>query len=107
MTQTAGANPYVLITAARNEATCIERTIASVARQTRPPAAWAVVSDGSTDGTDEPEFDDIDPRLAPPDDELDDGAIDIEHERLLLYRVLVAIEIVAVITLVRELIIGM
>jgi hypothetical protein len=45
--------PYVLITAARDEARSIERTISSVARQTRLPEAWVVVSDGSTDGTDE------------------------------------------------------
>lgn len=45
--------PYVLITAARDAAASIDRTIASVALQTKPPAAWAVVSDGSADGTDE------------------------------------------------------
>jgi GT2 family glycosyltransferase len=45
--------PYVLVTAARNEAAVIERTLASVVGQTLPPAAWAVVSDGSTDGTDD------------------------------------------------------
>jgi glycosyltransferase involved in cell wall biosynthesis len=47
------ARPYVLITAARDAGQSIERTIASVALQTRPPAAWAVVSDGSSDRTDE------------------------------------------------------
>jgi GT2 family glycosyltransferase len=44
---------YVLITPARNEARFIERTIASVVAQTVRPRAWVVVSDGSTDGTDD------------------------------------------------------
>jgi glycosyltransferase involved in cell wall biosynthesis len=44
---------YVLITPARNEAAFIELTIKSVVAQTVPPARWVVVSDGSTDGTDE------------------------------------------------------
>jgi len=44
---------YVLITAARNEARFIERTMQSVVSQTRLPARWVIVSDGSTDGTDE------------------------------------------------------
>jgi len=43
---------YVLVTPARNEARFIERTIASVVAQTVRPLAWAIVSDGSTDGTD-------------------------------------------------------
>jgi glycosyltransferase involved in cell wall biosynthesis len=42
---------YALITPARNEATRIEITIASVAAQTHAPARWIVVDDGSTDGT--------------------------------------------------------
>jgi biofilm PGA synthesis N-glycosyltransferase PgaC len=43
----------VLITPARNEATFIEQTIRSVVAQTLRPAKWVIVSDGSTDGTDE------------------------------------------------------
>ena len=45
--------PYVLITPARNEAAFIEKTIQSVIAQTVLPARWVIVSDGSTDGTDE------------------------------------------------------
>jgi poly-beta-1,6-N-acetyl-D-glucosamine synthase len=44
---------YVLITPARNEAEFIERTIKSVVAQTVRPVKWIVVSDGSTDGTDD------------------------------------------------------
>src|ERR1041385_3274513 len=44
---------YVLITPARNEAQFIERTIQCVISQTVPPLRWVIVSDGSTDGTDE------------------------------------------------------
>jgi biofilm PGA synthesis N-glycosyltransferase PgaC len=44
---------YVLITPARNEAVFIEQTIASVIAQTVRPLRWVIVSDGSTDGTDE------------------------------------------------------
>jgi len=44
---------YVLITPARNEAAFIEQTIKSVARQTVLPMKWVIVSDGSTDGTDD------------------------------------------------------
>jgi biofilm PGA synthesis N-glycosyltransferase PgaC len=44
---------YVLITPARNEARFIARTIESVVAQTVRPARWVIVSDGSTDGTDE------------------------------------------------------
>jgi glycosyltransferase involved in cell wall biosynthesis len=44
---------YVLITPARNEAAFIEQTIQSVVNQTLPPVKWVIVSDGSTDGTDE------------------------------------------------------
>ncbi len=44
---------YVLITPARNEAAFIAQVIQSVVRQTQPPAKWLIVSDGSTDGTDE------------------------------------------------------
>ena len=44
---------YVLITPARNEAAFIEQTIKSVVAQTARPVKWVIVSDGSTDGTDE------------------------------------------------------
>lgn len=44
---------YVLITPARNEAEYIEGTIKSVVSQTIRPLKWVIVSDGSTDGTDE------------------------------------------------------
>lgn len=44
---------YVLITPARNEAQYIELTIRSVVAQTIRPQRWVIVSDGSTDGTDE------------------------------------------------------
>jgi len=44
---------YVLLTAARNEATSIAKTIDSVLRQTVRPAEWVIVSDASTDGTDD------------------------------------------------------
>ncbi len=44
---------YVLITPARNEAKFIELTIKSVVAQTVRPLKWVIVSDGSTDGTDE------------------------------------------------------
>jgi poly-beta-1,6-N-acetyl-D-glucosamine synthase len=44
---------YVLITPARNEARFIELTLESVVAQTVLPLRWVIVSDGSTDGTDE------------------------------------------------------
>ena len=44
---------YVLITPARNEAAFIEQTINSVVAQTVLPLKWVIVSDGSTDGTDD------------------------------------------------------
>lgn len=44
---------YVLITPARNEAQFIELTIKSVVSQTVPPLKWVIVSDGSTDSTDD------------------------------------------------------
>jgi len=44
---------YVLVTPARNEAQFIELTIKSVVAQTIRPLKWAIVSDGSTDGTDD------------------------------------------------------
>ena len=45
--------PYVLVTPARNEARFIATTIESVVAQSVRPLKWVVVSDGSTDGTDE------------------------------------------------------
>jgi glycosyltransferase involved in cell wall biosynthesis len=42
-----------LITPARNEAQFIELTIQSVIAQTVRPVRWVIVSDGSTDGTDQ------------------------------------------------------
>ncbi len=44
---------YVLITPARNEEGFIEQTIRSVVSQTVRPRKWVIVSDGSTDGTDD------------------------------------------------------
>jgi len=44
---------YVLLTAAFNEDRFISRTIESVLAQTVLPARWVIVSDGSTDRTDE------------------------------------------------------
>jgi glycosyltransferase involved in cell wall biosynthesis len=45
--------PYVLITSARNEEDYIETTIRAVLSQTVLPARWVIVSDGSTDRTEE------------------------------------------------------
>jgi glycosyltransferase involved in cell wall biosynthesis len=42
---------YVLITAAKNEELFLEKTIQSVLNQTIKPARWVIVSDGSTDRT--------------------------------------------------------
>ncbi|NIT60115.1 MAG: glycosyltransferase [Aliifodinibius sp.] len=44
---------YVLISPAHNEQACIEKTIQSVVSQTILPEKWVIVSDGSTDRTDE------------------------------------------------------
>jgi glycosyltransferase involved in cell wall biosynthesis len=44
---------YVLVTPAHNEADLIEQTIRSVVSQTVLPKRWVIVSDGSTDGTEE------------------------------------------------------
>ncbi|MCG7851769.1 MAG: glycosyltransferase family 2 protein, partial [Methanosarcinaceae archaeon] len=47
-------NPkYILVTPARNEEAFLEETIHSVTGQTLLPERWAIVSDGSTDRTDE------------------------------------------------------
>jgi len=45
--------PYVLITPARNESEFIELTLRSMIAQTAVPLRWIIVSDGSTDGTDD------------------------------------------------------
>ncbi|MCC6235368.1 MAG: glycosyltransferase family 2 protein [Verrucomicrobiales bacterium] len=45
--------PYVLVTPAKNEEALIPHTLDSVIRQTVRPAQWVIVSDGSTDRTDE------------------------------------------------------
>ena len=44
---------YALITAARNEEGYIDGTIRSVLSQSVPPVKWVIVSDGSTDSTEE------------------------------------------------------
>jgi biofilm PGA synthesis N-glycosyltransferase PgaC len=44
---------YVLVTPARNEAQFIELALTSVVAQTVRPLKWVIVSDGSTDGTDD------------------------------------------------------
>ena len=44
---------YVLVTAARNEEAFIGETIKSVISQTVLPSKWVIISDGSTDKTDE------------------------------------------------------
>jgi poly-beta-1,6-N-acetyl-D-glucosamine synthase len=44
---------YVLVTAAYNEERLIEQTIRSMVAQTVRPAKWIIVSDGSTDKTDD------------------------------------------------------
>jgi glycosyltransferase involved in cell wall biosynthesis len=44
---------YVVVTPARNEAQFIELTLRSMVAQTVKPVKWVIVSDGSTDGTDE------------------------------------------------------
>jgi len=45
--------PYVLISPVRNEAKYIRLTLDSVVAQTHLPACWVIVSDGSTDQTDD------------------------------------------------------
>ncbi|MFQ5630349.1 MAG: glycosyltransferase [bacterium] len=44
---------YILITPAKNEEAYIEKTIRSVTSQSILPKKWVIVSDGSTDRTDE------------------------------------------------------
>ena len=47
------ASRYVLVTAAKNEEAYIERTLQSIVAQSVLPQKWVIVSDGSTDNTDE------------------------------------------------------
>lgn len=47
------AKKYALVTPARNEAAYLPKAIDSVFRQTVLPVRWVIVSDGSTDGTDD------------------------------------------------------
>jgi len=51
-TQKASSLRYALITPARNEAENLERLIQSMIAQKVKPVKWVIVSDGSTDGTD-------------------------------------------------------
>lgn len=44
---------YVLVTPARNEQDFIENTIKSIVEQSHRPLRWIIVSDGSSDGTDD------------------------------------------------------
>jgi len=48
-----GTSSYVLVTAAYNEDRYIEHVLRSVVSQSHPPKRWVIVSDGSTDRTDE------------------------------------------------------
>lgn len=48
-----GHQRYVLITPARDEAKTLPHTIAAVQAQSLLPMAWVIVSDGSTDATDD------------------------------------------------------
>src|SRR5208283_4341623 len=47
------SDSYVLVTAAYNEGKLIEQTVRSMVAQTVRPARWIIVSDGSTDQTDD------------------------------------------------------
>ncbi len=49
---THGQSAFVLATAAYNEESNIERVLSSVARQSKRPKLWVIVSDGSIDRTD-------------------------------------------------------
>jgi len=53
MSQSPSKLTYVLVTPARNEEALIEGTILCVTAQTQRPGRWVIVSDGSTDRTDE------------------------------------------------------
>ena len=47
------SSPIVIISPCRDEERTLERTIACMKRQTRPPLEWVVVDDGSSDRTPE------------------------------------------------------
>lgn len=51
--RTSSRPSYVLVSAAYNEEKLIEKVIESIVAQTVPPRKWIIVSDGSTDRTDE------------------------------------------------------
>jgi biofilm PGA synthesis N-glycosyltransferase PgaC len=53
MNTDANSFKYVLITAVKNEEKYIEQTINSIISQTIKPIVWVIISDGSTDRTDE------------------------------------------------------
>jgi poly-beta-1,6-N-acetyl-D-glucosamine synthase len=53
MTMASELPSYVLVTPARNEAAFITKTIDAVVAQTERPLKWVIVSDGSSDGTDD------------------------------------------------------
>lgn len=53
MTVPTGYSTYVLMTAAYNEEAHIEKTLQAVLSQTVCPVRWVIISDGSTDGTDQ------------------------------------------------------
>ncbi|MBN2403122.1 MAG: glycosyltransferase family 2 protein [Spirochaetes bacterium] len=52
MKKTKNNKKYILLTAARNEEKNIEKTLKSVIQQTIKPIQWIIISDGSTDNTD-------------------------------------------------------
>lgn len=53
MIESMNRDSFVLVTAAYNEEKVIEQTIRSIVAQTLRPLKWIIVSDGSTDKTDE------------------------------------------------------
>jgi poly-beta-1,6-N-acetyl-D-glucosamine synthase len=53
MMDTMNRDSFVLVTAAYNEEKLIEQTVRSIVAQTLRPAKWMIVSDGSTDKTDD------------------------------------------------------
>lgn len=52
-THSSNSQGYVIVTPVRDEEATIGKTIDSVTAQTNPPREWIIVSDGSTDGTDD------------------------------------------------------
>jgi glycosyltransferase involved in cell wall biosynthesis len=48
-----GTRPYAIVTPAKNEERVVEHTLRSMVSQTVKPQKWVIVSDGSTDRTDE------------------------------------------------------